>query len=86
MADGAFDCWQTRPELVYLLVTTHDNVQGFPAQHQTVSKGVELCRGGDEGWILALHPYLLFYANMVVSISECAVGLIMRRCSCSTER
>jgi len=86
MADSAIDCWRTRAELVCLLVTTHDNVQGLSAQHQAVSKGVELCRGGDEGWILALHSYLFFYTNVMTSVFECAVGFVVCRRSCSTER
>src|SRR4051812_23185590 len=60
IADGAIDYCQTCAELVDLLVATHHDVQGFSAQHQTVSKGVELCRGGDESWILTLDSYLFF--------------------------
>jgi len=86
MTDSAIECWQTRAELVCLLVTTHDNVQSLSAQHQAVSESVELCRGGDEGWILALHPYLFSYTNVMVSVFECAVGFVVRRRSCSTKR
>ena len=85
MADGAIGDSQTCAELVHLLVSAHHDVQGFSAEHDSVAECIELGRGGDQSWILALYPNLLLDADLTVLIRKGTVGLVVYRCSCCAE-
>lgn len=61
-----------------MLVSTHDNVERLSAEHHAVLERVQLCRGGDQGRILAFYADLFFDAHVLASVLECAVGFVVR--------
>ena len=71
----------SHPELVQLLVSTHNNVDCLSAQHNAMLECVELRRSRDQSWILAFDSDLLLHADVLAFIFECAVGLIVMWCS-----
>jgi len=62
-----------------VLVTAHDDIEGLSAQHDAMLEGIELCRRGNQSWILAFDTDLLFHADVLAPVLERAVGLIMGR-------